>query len=139
MGLESSEIDNLEEICPHESHHRDWLPVLDEGDYQTPAPHPYCEKCGLVKSIGPDRPRKIGYFIDGLDQIERHLSHEDKKDGRHRLIAAQKRLIVKEVEEDELFRDLWGTYRSAQEERFVEIVRKYRPDLKEEEIEYYFE
>ncbi len=138
MGLESSQIDK-EELCPHESHDRDWLHVLDEGDYQTPAPHPYCEKCGLVKSIGPDRPKKMGYFISVLDELERLLNHEDKKDDRYKLIEAQKRLIVKEMEGDELFQDLWGTYRSAQEERFVGIVRKYRPDLKVEEIYYYLE
>ena len=126
-------------FCAHESHERDWLPLLKGDNQLTLAPHPYCEKCGLVRNIGPDRPRKLGYYTDVLNALEQHLENEHKKGGKHKLIEAQKRLIVKKMQEEELFQDLYGVLASAQEERFIEIVRNYRPDIERNEIEYYLE
>lgn len=126
-------------FCTHESHERDWLPLLKEKEKCTLAPHPYCERCGLVRNIGPDRPRKLGYYTDVLSELERYLQHEHNKGGKHKLIEAQKRLIVKEMQRDELFQDLYGSLASAQEERFIEIVQKYRSDLDRKEIEFHLE
>jgi hypothetical protein len=126
-------------LCAHRAHDSDWLPLLKGKSELTLAPHPYCERCGLVRNIGPDRPRKLGYYTDVLNALEEHLENEHKKGGKHKLIEAQKRLIVKRMQEDELFQDLYGVLASSQEERFIEIVKEIRPDLERNEIEYYLQ
>lgn len=125
--------------CLHESQESDWLPLLNKGEEKTLAPHPYCYRCGLVRNIGPDRAKKIGFYVEVLSEVQRHLKHEHSKGGKHKLTEAQKRLIVKEMQEDVVFNDLYGVLASSQEERFVEILQKYRPDLEENEIEIYFD
>ncbi len=127
------------DACLHESVDCAWLPLLNKGCEEHLAPHPYCDRCGLVRNIGPDRARKIGWYVEVLSEVERHLKHEYAKGGKYKLTEAQKRLIVKEMQDDEVFNDLYGVLASAQEERFVEILQKYRPDLEENEIEIYFD
>ncbi len=126
-------------LCEHTSRDKDWLALLKGKEKLTLAPHPFCDSCGLVRNIGPDRPKKIGYFIDVLSEIERYLKEESKKGGKPKLIEAQKRLIVKDMQDEEIFNDLYGAMATAQKEKFVELVQKYRPDLKSHEIEYYLE
>jgi hypothetical protein len=48
-----------------------------------------------------------------------------------KLTKAEIRLIAKALETDKLFTDTYGTILDAQEDRFIEEVRKYRPDLTE--------
>ncbi|MFO8110198.1 MAG: hypothetical protein R6U17_06755 [Thermoplasmata archaeon] len=125
--------------CEHDSRGNDWLPILKNREKDVLALHPYCERCGLVRNIGPDRAKKFGYYVEVLSEIERFLKHESKKGGRCKLTESQKRLVVKKMEEDEVFNDLYGTPSSAQEDRFVEILLECRSDLKRCEIEYYLE
>ncbi|MFW5898511.1 MAG: hypothetical protein ACOCT7_01500 [Candidatus Saliniplasma sp.] len=131
--------EDTEDQCEHVSKEKDWLALLKGKEKLTLAPHPYCENCGLVRNIGPDRPRKMGFYVDALNELQRYLREESKKGGKPKLIEAQKRLIVKEMQKDDLFQDLYGTLASAQKERFIELVQKYRPDLKSYEIEFYLE
>lgn len=123
--------------CEHECEGNDWLPLLKNRKKDLLALHPYCDRCGLVRNIGPDRAKKLGHYVEVLSEIERYLRHESKKGGRGKLTESQKRLVVKKMEEDEIFKDLYGTISPAQEDRFVDIVLEYRPDLKRCEIEYY--
>lgn len=125
--------------CEHQCSCSDWLPILKEKKESTLAPHPYCHLCGLVRNIGPDRAKKTGFFIEILSELERYLNHEHSKGARCKLTEAQKRLISKDLEDDELFIDIFGNLASSQKERFVEIVLKHRPDLKRHEIEYFVE
>ncbi len=125
--------------CEHLKKGKDWLPILKERKESTLAPHPYCRSCGLVRNIGPDRAKKVGYYTEVLAELERYLRLEYSKRGKHKLTESQKRLMVMEMEEDALFNDIYGSMASAQKERFVEIVRKYRPDLTRAEIMYYLE
>jgi len=133
------EEDPEDEECPHISNDSDWLPLLRRETELTLSPHPYCEFCGLVRNIGPDRPRKLGYYVDKLSEIERYLRREDGKKGKKKLTEVHKRLIVKELEGEEVFNDLYGVLASTQEKKFVDIVKKYRPDLEECVIRYYLE
>ncbi len=126
-------------LCEHLKSGSDWLPILKERQDSTLAPHPYCRSCGLVRNIGPDRARKLGFYTEVLSELERYLRLEYSKKGKHKLTESQKRLMVKEMEEDILFNDIYGSIASAQEERFVDIVRKYRPDITKMEIMYYLE
>lgn len=125
--------------CLHTSADEDWLPLLRNLSKMTLAPHPYCDKCGLVRNVGPDRPRKLGYYVDKLSEIEKYLKNEDSKGGKNKLTEAQKRLIVKEMENEEIFNDLYGVMESTQEKRFIEIVQKYRSDIEERVIKYHLE
>lgn len=135
--MEEKESD--EDECPHISNDSDWLPLLRKNTKLTLSPHPYCGFCGLVRNIGPDRPRKLGYYVDKLSELERYLKNEDEKKGKNKLTEVHKRLIIKEVQEEEVFNDLYGVLASTQEEKFVEIVKKYRPDIEESVIKYYIE
>jgi len=126
-------------LCEHSSREKDWLELLQGKNELTLAPHPFCHDCGLVRNIGPDRPRKIGFFVDVLSELQRYLKEESKKGGKPKLIEAQKRLIVKDMQDEDIFQDLYGAMASAQKEKFIEIVQKYRPDLKSYEIEFYLD
>lgn len=126
-------------LCDHIKCSSDWLPILKKRKESTLAPHPYCRECGLVRNIGPDRAKKMGFYTEVLSELERYLRFEDSKKGRHKLTETQKRLIAVELENDMVFKDIYGNTASAQEERFVDIVLKYRPDLTEKEVSYYLE
>ncbi len=128
-----------EKGCPHVSNDSEWLPLLRKDTELTLSPHPYCNHCGLVRNVGPDRPRKLGYYIDKLSELEKYLKKEDGKKGKSKLTEVHKRLMVKEMEEEEVFDDLYGVLATTQEKKFVEIVKKYRPDLEECVIRYYLE
>lgn len=138
---EPQKIDGYENMeCFHESYDHDWLPLYKKRRSESVlAPHPYCYKCGVVRNVGPDRAKKVGYYVEVLSEVKRYLKNEHDKGGKHKLTEAQKRLMVKEMQKDEVFHDLYGNLASAQEDRFVEILQKYRPDLKRCEIEYYLE
>lgn len=125
--------------CLHESRDYDWLPMLRNLESLTLAPHPYCEKCGLVRNVGPDRPRKIGFYMEVLSKIEKHLKKEHDKGGKCKLIETQKRLIVKKIQEEEVFNDLYGVMATTQEEKFLDIVKEVRPDIEEGVIKYYLD
>ena len=103
--------------CYHEScgnEGRVWLP---EGRSlkSDVSLHHWCIHCGVVKNISDDRPKKMGYWMNVLSRIAKRFS----------LTQSQKRLVVKELESDECFDDLYGTTGSAQKEVFVETVKKY--------------
>jgi len=136
---EDETVEDKELECLHESHDHDWLPMLSRKESLTLAPHPYCEKCGLVRNVGPDRPRKVGFYMEVLSRIEKHLKEEHDKGGKYKLTEAHKRLMVKKIQDDEVFFDLYGVMASTQEERFMEIVQEVRPDIKECVIEYYLD
>ncbi|MFW5907892.1 MAG: hypothetical protein ACOCTR_05970 [Candidatus Natronoplasma sp.] len=134
--------DDIEEedfLCLHRSTKGDWLPLLRKKTEMTLAPHPYCKKCGLVRNIGPDRPKKLGFYVDKLSELEKYLREEDSKGGKKKLTEAQKRLIVKEMQNREVFKDLYGVLASTQKDEFVKIVQKYRPDIEARVIRYHLE
>lgn len=137
-----SDTDTLEEKepdCPHKSRDYDWLPMLMEKKSLTLAPHPYCEKCGLVRNVGPDKPRKVGFYMDVLSRIEKHLKREHDKGGKYKLTETHKRLIVKKIQDEEVFFDLYGVMASTQEEKFIDIIKEVRPDIEKYVIEYYLD
>ncbi len=127
------------EECLHNSTDDDWLPLLCDRSEKTLALHPYCEKCGLVRNVGPDRPRKLGFYVERLSELERYLEKEDSKGSQKKLTEAQKRLMIKDIEEHDIFNDLYGVMASTQSEKFIEIVQKYRPDIEEKVIMYHLE
>jgi hypothetical protein len=120
-------------VCKHTSctpKRRVWLPLLTQVGFNTPIKrHPFCEECGIVKNIGGDKARSIGFYTNVLTDIREHINR------RHRILPkltkTQIRLIAKELESNELFVDTYGTNLDIQRNKFIEEVRRYRPDLTE--------
>jgi len=141
MIYDKSDIHNRDMIkkCSHCSTDDDWLPLLRDRSKMTLALHPYCDNCGLVRNVGPDRPKKLGYYVDKLSELERYLKQEDSKGSHNKLTEAQKRLIVKDMKDHEVFNDLYGVMASTQREKFIDTVQKYRPDIEERVIRYHIE
>ena len=94
-----------------------WLPTVDTGILR---PHPYCCECGVVKNVSGDRARKIGYYVNALAAMKRHLGRLG-----FRVSRAQVRLVLKELEAKREFSDSYYVTGSAQRSIFVEAVRKY--------------
>jgi len=113
--------------CCHEScgrEHRIWLPetiARSEGRATSNSGrsdvslHYWCALCGCVQNMSDDRPKKMGYWINILSKMAREFS----------ITQSQKRLVIKELESNDLFEDMYGTTGSAQKEVFVEAVKKY--------------
>jgi len=99
--------------CKHEScgaGEKVWLPFDFEGRNRGLKPHPYCIHCGVVKNISPDRAKPIGYYVNELAKML--------------ITKVQMRLIIKELE-NMGFDDAYSMTKSAQEEIFRSVIRKY--------------
>ena len=114
--------------CSHEScgrEHRIWLPKTPTWPKTTRdtssngksdvSLHYWCALCGCVQNMSDDRPKKMGYWINVLSKMAREYS----------VTQSQKRLVIKELESNDLFEDMYGTTGSAQKEVFIEAVKKY--------------
>ena len=99
------------------NHEKVWLPHIIREDMCGLKSHPYCIKCGIVKNIGSDRAKGIGYFINVLSRLEKHL----KLPGS----TVRMRLSVKELEKLEDFEDIYSMSKHTQEKVFTSVVKKY--------------
>ncbi len=100
--------------CEHEicgSTQKVWLPFEPRGHMKGLKPHPYCLKCGTIKNISSDRARPIGYFMNVLSQLS--------------IAKVQTRLIAKELENLEGFDDVFSISEFAQEQTFINTVKRY--------------
>jgi hypothetical protein len=105
-------------ICDHKTcgyEDRVWLYLDESGHASDLMRHPWCIKCGLVKNISDDRPKKVGYWINILSRIVKHFS----------ISQCQKRLIIREIQTSEYFTDLYGITGSTQKKLFLKIIEKY--------------
>ncbi len=94
-----------------------WLPYMVRERLIVLKSHPYCIHCGIVKNIGSDRAAGIGYFINALSQMEKHL----KLPGS----SVRIRLIIKDLEKIEDFDDTYSMSKYAQEKVFISTVKRY--------------
>ena len=102
--------------------------------------HPYCAKCGTIKNITSDHAKAMGYYINILAEMRKTLILENKK-GKGmigKLTDSQLRLIVKELLEMGDFEDKYWRTKSSQKKIFINVMRKYRPDLPKHFIEKFF-
>ena len=88
--------------------------------------HPYCIFCGSIKNITDDRPKKIGYWINILSRITRE----------YKISKIQERLVIKDLEKNDYFDDLYSIKGSEQKEIFIKTIRKYYK-LSEETLDSY--
>lgn len=110
-----------------------WLPLITTVGFSAQLKkHPYCLDCGVIKNIGGDKAKSIGYYTNVLNAIREYTNN--RKSIMPKLTETQVRLIAKELESNELFWDTYGSNLDVQKDRFIEEVRKYRPDLTEDFI-----
>ncbi|MBN2488415.1 MAG: hypothetical protein JXA98_05245 [Methanosarcinaceae archaeon] len=105
--------------CLHESCGRIdkvWLPFEIRGADRGLKPHLYCTRCGAIKSISTEKPKKTTYYINSLSKIDKRVVP---------LTKVQVRLIVKELEHIEDFEDPYSMTREIQEKIFITVVKKY--------------
>jgi hypothetical protein len=100
-------------VCEHESNgQKVWLPYQYHGRLRGLKAHPYCSKCGLVKSISSDGPKPVWYYQNILAKLAKAYS----------LSRVQIRLIAKELD---CLNDPYGFDKHRQQELFKNIVLKY--------------
>ncbi|HJH25605.1 MAG TPA: hypothetical protein C5S37_02280 [Methanophagales archaeon] len=105
--------DTKKGYCKHKScgaAEKVWLPYEVDGRSRGLKPHSYCVHCGVVKTISPDRAKRMGYYTNILPRVG--------------ITKVQIRLIAKELEKTD-FDDVYFITRSQQETLFVRAVKKY--------------
>ncbi len=117
----------LREKCSHVDcgrEHRIWLPETIGSSDDSKANgtgksdislHHWCMRCGCIQNISDDRPKKMGYWINVLSKLVRE----------YHLTDCQRRLVIKALQSNEFFEDLYGTTGSSQQGVFVKTVQNY--------------
>ena len=110
-----------------------WLPLITSVGFNAYLKrHPYCQECGTVKNISGDKAKTIGFYTDVLAAMREYTNN--RRSIIPKLTETQVRLIAKELESNDLFHDTYGANLDIQKNKFIEEVRKYRPDLTEDFI-----
>jgi hypothetical protein len=126
-------------LCEHEESHSDhsiWVKPSPSERIHSPAQkRPYCKKCGTFKYLGSAPTKKMGFYINILNEVQRKIDVLDKrKITKHRLTQVQMRLILKELNADDEFNDRFSNNRYNQWNRFKEVLKKYC-DIDEELVD----
>lgn len=110
-----------------------WLPLITQIGFSAQIKrHPYCEDCGVVKNISGDKAKSIGFYTNVLVAMGEFINNRPIL--MPKFTKTQIRLIAKELESNDLFQDTYGTNLNVQKDKFIDEVRKYRPDLSEDFI-----
>jgi hypothetical protein len=110
----------------------EWLPPSSPEVERVPLQHkPFCKHCGVVKNIGSDRARKLGYFATALGRLRTRIDKEHDRSvfSIAKLTEAQVRFVIKRIEAVDGFDDPYAMTFSAQQRIFEELVRSIRPDI----------
>ena len=99
------------------SNEKIWLPHIVREDIHGLKSHPYCVKCGMVKNIGSDRAKKVGYFINVISKLEKYLKIS--------CTSVRMRLVVKDLEKIDSFEDEYSRSKYSQEKTIIILIRKY--------------
>lgn len=92
-----------------------WLPYEHRGGKEGLRKQPHCRSCGLVKNVGPDRARGLGFYANALARMRRDL--QDK-----RLNDVTTRLVMQRLSTYEGFEDRYAMTAYAQELVFARAV-----------------
>lgn len=99
--------------CEHKSQGETvWLNAEYRGLHIGLKKHPFCSKCGLIKSVSSEGAKPLGYYLNLLGSLSRAYS----------LKQVQIRLISNELE---CLEDPYGFSKTQQEKVFLETVLKY--------------
>lgn len=131
--------------CAHEKCHpkdRIWVPshVTEEGnELEKIKPHFYCDICGEIEYLGPDKARGYGYFSNILGDIKRCLDVEYRKGGSIKITSALLRLITLELNKIDDFTDKFSKPFTNQKREFFSIIKKFIPSLTRGRFESFFD
>lgn len=123
-------VDHEHADCGHED--MVWLPPSSKEVEQRPlARKSFCLKCGLVRNVGSDRARPIGFWTAAIVRIRAALEREHRRSpgAIAKLPAAQVRLILRDMIATPGFDDPYAMTKTAQVELVWRAIRKYRPDV----------
>ncbi len=118
------------EDCPYAE--MEWLPPSSPMVERVPIQHkPFCKECGIVKNIGSDRARKLGYFATALGRLKSRIDKEHDRSVHSitKITEAQVRIMIKSLESVEGFDDPYSMTFHAQLVLFERAVRSIRPDV----------
>lgn len=125
VGLDHEHVD-----CGHEE--MVWLPPSSAEVEQRPLVRKsFCLRCGLVRNVGSDRARPIGFWTSAVVRIRNALEREHKRSPHAiaKLPAAQVRLILREMIATPGFDDPYAMTKTAQVELVLRAIHKVRPDV----------
>ena len=103
--------------CDHEScgdSEKVWLPYKCNGRERGLKPHVYCAKCGLVKNTSPDKPHRMGYYINIIAAMSKEI----------KITKVQMRLVSIELEKRGID-DIYGMDSYNQDEIFIQVIKQY--------------
>ncbi len=118
------------EDCPYAE--MEWLPPSSPMVERVPVQHkPFCKECGIVKNIGSDRARKLGYFATALGRLKSRIDKEHDRSTYSiaKISEAQVRIMIKRLESIDGFDDHYDMTFRSQLELFERAVRSIRPDV----------
>ena len=118
------------EDCPYSE--MEWLPPSSPMVERVPVQHkPFCRDCGVVKNIGSDRARKLGFFATALGRLRTRIDKEHDRSvfSIAKLTEAQVRMIIKRLEAHDGFDDPYSMTFGAQMVLFGKAVKAVRPDV----------
>jgi len=105
--------------CSHKiSYERAWFPETETAF----RPVPVCDSCGTLKNVSADRGKNIGFYINILTQMKRHLERNGYK-----ISDSQIRLIINEISRADGFDDAYWIKKSTQRSIFIKSVQKFVP------------
>jgi hypothetical protein len=107
MGCSHESCGNLDKV---------WLPFMVNNQLNGLKPHPFCVHCGVIKNISQEKLRNVGFYMNVLARIDKHIA---------RITKSQMRLIAWEIEKNDDFHDTYAMTRDAQDVIFINVVTKY--------------
>lgn len=131
--------------CIHKKCHptdRIWVPshvATDGTELEKIKPHFYCDICGEIEYLGPDKARGFGYFTNILGDIKRCLDIEYRKGGSIKITSALLRLIAMELNKIDDFTDKFSKPFNNQKREFFLILKKFIPSLTRDHFENFFD
>ncbi|HEX9708650.1 MAG TPA: hypothetical protein VGB42_01535 [Candidatus Thermoplasmatota archaeon] len=123
-------VDHEHADCGHEE--MVWLPPSSREVEQRPLVRKsFCLRCGLVRNVGSDRARPIGYWVQVVIRIRNALEREHRRSPHAiaKLPAAQVRLILRDILSTPGFDDPYAMTKSAQVELVLGAIHRIRPDV----------
>ncbi|MCK5773486.1 MAG: hypothetical protein KAH57_06830 [Thermoplasmata archaeon] len=113
--------------CEHDETHTEeslWQPsTIPEKIHSPVQKKPYCKKCGKMKYLGSATAKKIGFYLNILAEIQKRSEILRKRGVKEMILTdVQKRVIVKFLESDEYFLDIFANNQYSQYEMFRKCV-----------------
>ena len=110
-----------------EPHSYVWL-EREYGQASTMDIHYYCAQCGAVR-VAARHGKPASFFVQGIANMVKYAAIRKSK-----ITECQARLMARAVVSDPELSDSYSTQIDMQIERYISLVRSFRPEFEEEEI-----